>query len=41
MKIRTKAGYKLVNIDGDYNFMLAKIKISLVVLVKELKLFCL
>ncbi len=41
VKIRTKVGSKLVNLDGDYNFMLANIKINLVVLVKELKLFCL
>jgi len=41
VKICTKVGSKLVNLDGDYNFMLANIKINLVVLVKELKLFCL
>jgi hypothetical protein len=38
VKICTKVAYKLLNLDGDYKSMLVKVKINLVVLVKELKL---
>jgi hypothetical protein len=39
VKVRTKVGPKLVNLDGDYNSMLVKIGNNLVVLVKELESF--
>jgi hypothetical protein len=38
VKVHTKVGSKLVNLNGDYNFMLVKVRINLVVLVKELEL---
>ncbi len=39
MKVRTKVGPKLVNLDGDYNSMLVKIGNNLVVFVTELESF--
>ncbi len=39
VKIRTKVGSKLMNLDGDYKSMLVKVKINLDFLVKELKSF--
>ncbi len=36
MKVHSKVGFKLMNLYVDYNFVLAKIGINLVTLVKEL-----
>ncbi len=34
LKVHTKVGFKLVNLDVEYNFMLAKIGINLVALAR-------
>jgi hypothetical protein len=36
VKVHSKVGFKLMNLDANYNYVLAKIGINLVVLVKEL-----
>ncbi len=36
-RIHAKVGFKLVNLNVDYNYLLAKVEITLVILNKELK----
>jgi hypothetical protein len=40
VKVRTKVGSKLMNLNGNHNSLLEKIGINLVVFIKELKSFC-
>ncbi len=37
LKLHTKVGFKLVNLDVEYNSALVKVVVNLVALVKELK----
>jgi hypothetical protein len=36
-RVHAKGGYKLVNLNAYYNYLLAKVEITLVILTKELK----
>jgi hypothetical protein len=38
MKVHAKIGFKLLNLDVEYNYTLGKVVVNLVVLAKELKL---
>jgi hypothetical protein len=37
LKIRAKVGFKLINLDVNYNYTLVKVEVNLVVLVNDLK----
>jgi len=38
LKVHAKVGFKLVNLNADYNFVLAKVTVNLVALASKLKL---
>jgi hypothetical protein len=38
VRVHAKIGFKLLNLDVEYNFTLAKVAVNFVVLVKKLKL---